>query len=157
MSGGADSAVQEPASEECEEQDRRGAQLPDEETIARVLAEARSVGRDLLDLARVALDRVRLGARDSGFRLLLLAWLGLAGATATVFSAYLIVHGLAGLLTAAFGGLAWAGRLVAGLLVLGLGGLVLGVLRGRSQRAELERLEARYGKRDRSSDPGETS
>ena len=164
MSGRGESAVQDPVREEhapvegaATEKDRPGAELPDEETVARILAEARSVGRDLLDLLRVGLDRARLGARNRGFRLLLLAWLGLAGATATVFSTYLIVQGLANLATAAFGGLAWAGRLTAGALVLALGGLAIRILHDRSRRAELERLEARYGERDRSSDPGETS
>jgi hypothetical protein len=126
------------------------------ESLERILAEARSVGRDLLDLVRVSLDRARLGARSSVFRLLVLTWLGLAGATATVLSVYFIVQGLAGLATDAFGGRAWAGRLAAGVLVLAVSGLAIGFLRGRSRRAGLRRLEARYGERARASERGET-
>ena len=165
MSDRGESAVQEPVPEEHAsgkgaeaEGDRSGPELPNkEETVERILDEARSVGRDVLDLLRVGLDRARLGARSRGFRLLLLAWLGLAGATATVVSTYLIVQGLANLATAAFGGLAWAGRLTAGTLVLAAIALAMRILRGRSSRAELERLEARYAEQRPPSDPGESS
>lgn len=130
---------------------------PDEsDALDRVLAEARSVGRDLLDLVRLGVDRARLGARSGAFRLLVLAWVGLAGATATVIAALFVVEGLAGLATEAFDGRVWAGRLAAGALVLVAGAVVIRLQRGRSRRAALKRLEARYAEREPAKDRGET-
>jgi len=163
MSGGEDDAAREnrpgvppPGDAPDEERRDRASERPDPgETLGRILIEARSVGRDVIGLVRVALDRARLGARSGVFRLVLLAWLGIAGAAATVISVYFVVQGLAGWVAEACGGRTWAGRMAAGVLVLAAIGLAFGLQRGRARRAELRRLEARYGERERASQRGE--
>lgn len=138
------------------ENDRAGAPPPDPgDPVERILDAAREVGLDLIELLRLGLDRARLGARSGGFRLLAAVWIGLAVATATVVATYFLVYGLAAALSEAFGDRAWAGRLGAGLLVLGASALAIRALRGRSRRAEIARLEARYANRTTSSSAGE--
>ena len=114
------------------------------DALARALVELRAIGRDLLELANVGLDKAKLGVRAGAFRLLILTWLGLTAAAATIVAAYFVVDGLSRGMGELFGGQIWAGRLVGGSLILLLIGAVALVARARSRRANLERLKKKY-------------
>ena len=114
------------------------------DALARALVELRAIGRDLLDLANVGLDRAKLGLRSGAFRLLILTWLGLTAAAATIVAAYFVVDGLARGIGELLGGQIWAGRLVGGSLILLLIGAVALTVRARSRRENLERLQNKY-------------
>jgi hypothetical protein len=163
MTGGEKDAARERGPGARPSSDRAGEERPEAaprgsdggEALERILAEARTLGRDVYDLVRVAVDRARLGARSGAFRLVLRAWLAVAGLAATVISVYFIVQGLSDLVAAACGGREWAGRIAAGALALATIGVAFGFQRGRTRRAALRRLEARYGEPERASHRGE--
>ena len=112
--------------------------------LERALVELRAIGRDLLELASVGLDLARAGVRSGAFRLMLAMWLALAATTATVVAAYFLVDGVTRGIGEFLGGNLWAGRAIGGLLVLLLFGAVALIVRGRSRRNELKRLQKKY-------------
>ena len=130
------------AAEDAEPKEAERNEIGD--ALARALVELRAIGRDLLDLAGVGVDRAKLGLRAGAFRLLILTWLGLTAAAATMVAAYFVVDGLSRGMGELLGGQAWAGRLVGGALVLLLIGAAALVVRARSRRDNLEQLKKKY-------------
>jgi hypothetical protein len=117
------------------------------DALARALVELRAIGRDLLELANVGLDKARIGVRAGAFRLLILGWLALTATAATVVAAYFVVEGLTRGIGELLGGQAWAGRTIGGALVLLLIGTLTLIARARSRRANLARLKDKYASR----------
>ena len=117
------------------------------DALARALVELRAIVRDLLELAGVELDRVRVGVRTGALRLLLLSWLVLTAVAATVFAAWVLVDGVTGGIGELLGGRAWAGRAIGGALILSTLGAAALVVRARMRRVQLNRLKDKYDSR----------
>jgi hypothetical protein len=124
------------------------------EALERAVEHLRAIGRDILHLLDLSLERARLGIRSGGFRLLLTGWLAVVGAAATVLAAYFVLEGTAGALAHLVGGHDWAGRLLAGLLAMLALAVVLSLYRRRSGRANLRRLKRKYARRPGAARPG---
>jgi hypothetical protein len=127
---------------------------PTGEALERAVAHLRAIGRDILHLLDLSLERARLGIHTGSFRLLLAGWLAVVGAAATVLAAYFVLEGTAGGLAQLLGGQDWAGRLLAGLLVMLLLAATLSLYRRRSRRANLKRLKKKYARRRDAARPG---
>lgn len=115
----------------------------------RVLADLRTLQADLLHLAKVRRDKLRVGTRSVAFGVAL-------GALAAVFAlvllggaAWLLLTGLAGAVAALLGSPAWLGSLVVGLLIplAALGGLFL--VQRRVERRQLAELRDEYRELER--------
>lgn len=117
------------------------------DALARALVELRAIVRDLLELAGVELDRVRVGVRTGALRLLVLTWLSLTAVAATVFAAWVLVDGVTGGIGELLGGRVWAGRAIGGAVILSTLGAAALVVRARMRRANLDHLRKKYGSR----------
>lgn len=135
--------VEEPS---APERDPESPEQEDEvgQALERALVELRAIGRDVLELVHVGLDRARLGVRAGAFRALILGWLALCATMATVVAAYFLVEGATSAIAELLGGRMWAGRLIGGTLVLATIGALLWIARSRSRRANLQRLKNKY-------------
>lgn len=115
----------------------------------RVLADLRALQGDLVHLAKVRRDKVRVGARSAVFGVAFGALAAVFGLVLLGGAAWLLLTGLAGGLAALLDAPAWLGALVVGLVVplLALGGLLL--VQRRVERQQLGELQAEYRELER--------
>ena len=110
----------------------------------RVLADLRVVQADLLHLAKVRRDKLRVGTRSAVFGIALAALAAIFALVLLAGAAWLLLTGLAGAIAALLGSPPWLGSLVVGLLVplLAVGGLLF--VQRRVERQQLDELRAEY-------------
>ena len=112
--------------------------------IQPILSKLEALGQDTIELVDIQIDRARSGVRRGGETVVIGAWAGLVGITASVVAAILLVRGLAGALAALFGDRVWLGDLVAALLVIAGTAVALFVWRSARARKALQRQKVKH-------------
>lgn len=112
--------------------------------IQPILNKLEALGQDTIELVDVQLDRARSGVRRGSEMVVIGAWAGLVGLTASVVAAILLVRGLAAGLGVLFGDRVWLGELVAALLVIAGTAVALFAWRSARARRALERQKVKH-------------
>ena len=107
------------------------------EELARMLALLRTKGA-------LTVARLKVAAERAVWVSVVLVWAGLAFAIATVIAVVALFRGVAGAIDSVTQ-TSWAGDLAAGVLFFGGAAAALAIVTARRRRAQLQRLQERFG------------